>query len=286
MERIPGPDFPTGAQIVGRRGIEDAQRTGRGLITMRAVVEVDRGQPRPHDAGGHGAALPGEPGQPAGQDRGAAQAGQDVGDRRHHRPVQRRHAAAGDHPEPRTPSPKVVLNQLYKHTQLRETFGANMVALVDGVPGRCPWTRSCRHWITHQITVIRRRTTHRLRVAEERAHILRGLLAAIDRIDEVIALIRGVGVGGGGPGRPDGAAGHRRGPGPGDPRHAAAPAGGAGAPGAAVALRRAHARHRRVQRPSWPATSGSAGSSARSWPRSSPSSATSGAPGSSPTRAT
>ena len=90
----------------------------------------------------------------------------------------------------RTRSPKVVLNQLYKHTQLQETFGANMVALVDGVPRTLTWTRSSGTGSRHQIEVIQRRTRYRLRKAEERAHILRGLLKAIDALDEVIALIR------------------------------------------------------------------------------------------------
>ncbi len=86
--------------------------------------------------------------------------------------------------------PRVVLNQLFKHTQLQETFGANMLALVDGVPRTLPLDGFVTHWISHQIEVIRRRTEYRLRKAEERAHILLGLLKALDRLDEVIALIR------------------------------------------------------------------------------------------------
>src|SRR5213076_180139 len=85
---------------------------------------------------------------------------------------------------------KVVLNNLYKHTQLQDTFGVNMLALVDGVPRTLNVGQMVRHYVAHQVEVIVRRTRYRLRKAEERAHILRGLLRAIDRIDEVIALIR------------------------------------------------------------------------------------------------
>src|SRR5207247_10447497 len=85
---------------------------------------------------------------------------------------------------------RVVLNNLYKHTQLQETFGANMLARVEGVPRTLRLDQMIRHWVTHQVEVIVRRTRYLLRKAEERAHILRALLKAIDRIDEVIALIR------------------------------------------------------------------------------------------------
>ena len=120
---------------------------------------------------------------------------------------------------------KVVLNNLYKHTQLQDTFGANMLALVDGVPRTLRLDQMIRHWVTHQIEVIVRRTRYLLRKAQERAHILRALLKAIDRIDEVIALIRASDVGQRRAAGPDGPAGDRRDPGPRDPRHAAAPAG-------------------------------------------------------------
>ena len=105
---------------------------------------------------------------------------------------------------------QVVLNNLYKHTQLQDTFGANMLALVDGVPRTLPIDAFVRHWVTHQIEVIVRRTQFRLRKAEARAHILRALLKALDALDEVIALIRAQRLGRGGPHRPDGAARHRR----------------------------------------------------------------------------
>ena len=189
MERIPGPDFPTGATIVGRRGIDDAYRTGRGLITMRAVVDITE------DNRGRAMIVVSELPYQVNPDNllakivelhntGKVSGIADVrdgssGETTRLEIVLKKDAVA-----------KVVLNQLYKHTQLQETFGANMVALVDGVPRTLPLDGFVRHWITHQIEVIRRRTAYRLRKAEERAHILRGLLKAIDRIDEVIALIR------------------------------------------------------------------------------------------------
>jgi DNA gyrase subunit A len=189
MERIPGPDFPTSAQIVGRRGIEDAYRTGRGLITMRAVVEVtedSRGRTMlvvtelPYQVNPDNLLAKIVELHKQGKMSGIADIiDQSSGDQLRLEIILAKDAVA-----------KVVLNQLYKHTQLRETFGANMVALVDGVPRTLPLDAFVRHWVGHQVAVIQRRTAHRLRVAEERAHILRGLLKAIDVIDEVIALIR------------------------------------------------------------------------------------------------
>ncbi len=190
LERISGPDFPTGALIVGKRGIEDAYRTGRGSITMRAVVEVEedkRGrqtlvvtelpyQVNPDNLALKIAELVRE-GRLAGiadvRDESSARTGQRLVI------VLRRDAVA-----------KVVLNNLYKHTALQDNFGANMLALVDGVPRTLSLDAFIRHWVAHQIEVIVRRTRFRLRKAEERAHILRALLKALDRIDEVIALIR------------------------------------------------------------------------------------------------
>ena len=189
MERVPGPDFPTRGVIVGRRGVDDAYRTGRGLITMRGVVEVEedaRGrtvlrvtelpyQVNPDNLITKIAEL-----AEGGKVTGLADViDQSAGGKLRIDIVLKKDAVA-----------QVVLNQLYRHTQLQETFGANMVALVDGVPRTLSLDLFIRHWITHQLEVIRRRTAYRLRKAEERAHILRGLLAAIDRIDEVIALIR------------------------------------------------------------------------------------------------
>ena len=189
MERIPGPDFPTGALIVGRRGIDDAYRTGRGLITMRAVVDItedSRGRAMivvtelPYQVNPDNLLQKIVELHNSGKVTGIADVRDgSAGDTLRLEIILKKDAVA-----------KVVLNQLFKHTQLQETFGANMVALVDGVPRTLPLDGFVRHWISHQIEVIRRRTQYRLRKAEERAHILRGLLKAIDRIDEVIALIR------------------------------------------------------------------------------------------------
>ncbi|MGL5857235.1 MAG: DNA gyrase subunit A [Angustibacter sp.] len=189
MARVPGPDFPTGALILGRRGIEDAYRTGRGSIPMRAIVEVEEIQGRqclvvtelPYQVNPDNLALKIAELVKDGRVGGIA----DVRDESSSRTGQRlvivlkRDAVA-----------KVVLNNLYKHTQLQDNFSANMLALVDGVPRTLSLDGFVRHWVDHQIEVIQRRTRYRLRKAEEEAHILRGLLKALDALDEVIALIR------------------------------------------------------------------------------------------------
>jgi DNA gyrase subunit A len=191
LERITGPDFPTGGLIVGRRGIEDAYRTGRGSVTMRAVIDVEednRGrqllvitqlpyQVNPDNLALRIAELVNE-----GKLAGIADIRDDSSSRTGQRLVivLKRDAIA-----------KVVLNNLYKHTQLQDTFGCNMVALVDNVPRTLALDAFIRHWITHQIEVIVRRTRYRLRKREERAHIVRAYLAALERLDDVIALIRG-----------------------------------------------------------------------------------------------
>jgi DNA gyrase subunit A len=196
IERIKGPDFPggpdgsTGAQIVGRRGIQEAYRTGRGSITMRAVVEVEedrKGRANlvvtelPYQVNPDNLALKIAELARDGRVAGIADVRDETSGRSGQRLVivLKRDAVA-----------KVVLNNLYKHTQLQETFGANMLALVDGVPRTLRLDQLIRHWVTHQVEVIVRRTRYLLRKAEERAHILRALIKAIDRIDEVIALIR------------------------------------------------------------------------------------------------
>lgn len=190
MERISGPDFPTGGLIVGRRGIQDAYRTGRGSVTMRAVTEITedkRGrtiiaitqlpyQVNPDNLLERIAELV-EQGKVGGiadlVDESSSRTGMRIV------VVLKRDAV-----------PKVVLNNLFKYTQLQDNFGANMLALVDGVPRTLTLDAFVTNWIEHQIEVIQRRTAYRLRIAEERVHILIGLLKAIDRIDEVIALIR------------------------------------------------------------------------------------------------
>src|SRR5882757_2608913 len=190
MERIKGPDFPTSGLIVGRGGIESAYRTGRGSVRMRAVVEVEE------DVKGRVILVVTELPYQVNPDNliesiaglvrdarlaGIAEINDESSDRIGMRIVVtlKRDAVA-----------KVVLNNLYKHTQLQYSFGVNMLAIVDGVPRTLRLDQVVRHYIRHQIEVIVRRTRYRLRKAEERAHILRGLVKALDALDEVIALIR------------------------------------------------------------------------------------------------
>src|SRR6204780_4968297 len=190
MERVKGPDFPTRGLIVGRRGIRDAYRTGRGSIVMRAVVEVEenaRGRPQlvvkelPFQVNRDNLATKIAELIKDGRVSGIADMNGESSGRTGQRLgiVLKRDAIA-----------KVVLNNLYKHTQLQDTFGANMLALVDGVPRTLRLDQMIRYWVTHQIEVIVRRTAYRLRKAQERLHIVAALIKAIDRIDEVIALIR------------------------------------------------------------------------------------------------
>jgi DNA gyrase subunit A len=191
IERVKGPDFPTRALIVGRRGIEDAYRTGRGSITMRAVVDIDE------DARGRACLIVTELPYQVNPDNLASKIAELVRDGRVSGIADVRDESSGRTGQrlvivlKRDAVAKVVLNNLYKHTQLQDTFGANMLALVDGVPRTLRLDQIIRHWVTHQIDVVVRRTRYLLRQAQERAHIVRALLKAIDRIDEVIALIRG-----------------------------------------------------------------------------------------------
>ncbi len=189
IQRIKGPDFPTGAQILGRKGIEDAYRTGRGSITMRAVVNVEEIQGRtclvvtelPYQANPDNLAIKIADLVKDGKISGIADLRDETSGRTGQRlvVVLKRDAVA-----------KVVLNNLYKHTQLQENFSANMLAIVDGVPRTLPLDAFIRHWVTHQMDVIVRRTMFRLRKDEAEQHIQRGLLKALDALDAVIALIR------------------------------------------------------------------------------------------------
>ncbi|MDR6867952.1 DNA gyrase subunit A [Microbacterium resistens] len=189
VQRIPGPDFPTGAQILGTKGVQEAYRTGRGSITMRAVVSVEEIQGRtclvitelPYQVNPDNLAVKIGDLARDGKINGIADIRDESSDRTGQRlvVVLKRDAVA-----------KVVLNNLYKHTQLQENFGANMLAIVDGVPRTLALDGFITNWIDHQIDVIVRRTRFRLRKAEERMHILRGYLKALDALDEVIALIR------------------------------------------------------------------------------------------------
>ncbi|WP_374023651.1 intein-containing DNA gyrase subunit A [Mycobacterium sp. HNNTM2301] len=189
MERVKGPDFPTAGLIVGSQGIADAYKTGRGSIRMRGVVEVEEARGRTslvitelpyqvnHDNFITSIAEQVRDGRLAGisnvEDQGSDRVGVRI-------VVEIKRDAVA----------KVVLNNLYKHTQLQTSFGANMLAIVDGVPRTLRLDQMIRHYVAHQLDVIVRRTTYRLRKANERAHILRGLVKALDALDEVIALIR------------------------------------------------------------------------------------------------
>ena len=186
---IKGPDFPTGATLLGHKGIEQAYRTGRGLITMRAVVNTEEIKGRmclvvtelPYQVNPDRLAASIREGVRDGKIQGIA----DMRDETSGRTGQRLVLVLK-----RDAVPKVVLNNLYKHSQLQQTFGANMLALVDGVPRTLSLDAFIRHWVNHQLEVIERRTRYLKREAEERDHILQGLLKAMDAIDEVIRLIR------------------------------------------------------------------------------------------------
>ncbi len=190
VERVKGPDFPTGALIVGSDGIADAYRTGRGSIRMRAVVDIEE------DAKGRTILVVTELPYQVNPDNlvetiaqlhkdakltGIADIADESSDRVGMRIVitLKRDAVA-----------KVVLANLFKHTQLQTNFGANMLAIVDGVPRTLRLDQMISYYVAHQIEVIVRRTQYRLDQAEKRAHILRGLVKALDALDEVIALIR------------------------------------------------------------------------------------------------
>ena len=189
LQRVKGPDFPTGAQILGVKGIQDAYRTGRGSITMRAVVTVEEIQNRtclvitelPYQVNPDNLAIKIADLVKDGKLAGIA----DIRDESSGRTGQRlvivlkRDAVA-----------RVVLNNLYKQTQLQDNFGANMLAIVDGVPRTLTLDQFISYWVEHQVEVIVRRTEYRLKKAEADAHILRGYLKALDALDEVIALIR------------------------------------------------------------------------------------------------
>lgn len=190
IERIKGPDFPNGALIVGREGIEQAYRTGRGSVTQRAIIEVDEDKSGrtvlvitdlPYMVNPDNLLVKIAELADAGKVQGISDVRNETSSRVGQRivVVLKRDAVA-----------RVVLNNLLKHTELQTNFSANMLALVDGVPRTLSIDQFISNWVEHQIDVIRRRTEFRLRRAEERAHILRGLVKALDMLDEVIALIR------------------------------------------------------------------------------------------------
>ncbi|MGV9671553.1 DNA gyrase subunit A [Gordonia sp. NPDC003504] len=190
MERIKGPDFPTAGLIVGGQGIKDAYTTGRGSIRMRGVTSIEEAKggatqivitelPYQVNPDNMIASIAEQVNE--GKLKGISKIEDHSSDRVGLRVVVtlRRDAVA-----------KVVLNNLYKHSQLQTSFGANMLSIVDGVPRTLRLDQMIRYYVAHQIDVIVRRTRYRLRKAEERAHILRGLVKALDALDEVIALIR------------------------------------------------------------------------------------------------
>ncbi|WP_399553261.1 DNA gyrase subunit A [uncultured Propionibacterium sp.] len=190
MARIKGPDLPGGALIVGRKGIEDAYRTGRGSVTMRAVINVEE------DAKGRTQLVVTElpymcnPDNLAQKIADLVNSGRvsgiaDIRDDTSTRTGQRLVIVLK-----RDAQPRVVMNNLYKHTQLQDTFGCNMLALVDNVPRTLRLDQFIRYWVDHQLQVIERRTRYQLNQAEKEAHIYRGLAKALDMLDEVIALIR------------------------------------------------------------------------------------------------
>ena len=190
MERIKGPDFPSGALIVGRQGIEDAYRTGRGSVIMRAVINIEEDKAGrtllvvtelPYMCNPDNLAVKIAELVNAGRLTGIA----DIRDDSSARTGQRLVIVLK-----RDAQPRVVMNNLYKHTQLQDTFGCNMLALVDSVPRTLRLDQFISHWVKHQLQVIQRRTAFRLDEAEKKAHLDRGLVKALNRLDEVLALIR------------------------------------------------------------------------------------------------
>jgi len=189
MAYVKGPDFPTGAQILGRQGILDAYRTGRGSIKMRAVAEIEETS---KDVRIVVTEFPYEVSVESIEEKiydlvkngdvdGISAVQNDSAGRKARLVIKLKRDANAN----------VVLNKLYKNTSLQTTFAVNMLALVDGVPRTLTLAQALTHYIAHQVEVVTRRTQFRLRKAEARAHIVEGLLKAIDMLDLVIAAIRG-----------------------------------------------------------------------------------------------
>ncbi len=189
MAFIKGPDFPTGARILGRQGLRDAYRTGRGSIRLRAVAEIEEGR------GGARIVVSELPYQTS-----VEVIEQKISDLVRSGDLEGissvLNASANQQPRlviqlKRDANANVVLNNLFKHTPLQTSFGVNMLALVDGVPRTLDLAQLLGHYVTHQVEVVRRRSEFRLAKAQARAHIVEGLLRAIDLLDQVIATIRG-----------------------------------------------------------------------------------------------
>lgn len=190
LKIIKGPDFPTGGYLVGTRGIREALTTGRGSVKMRAVTDVQEIRK------GRTAIIVTELPYQVSQDRVLAK----IADLVHEKKIAgiadlRNESSARMGTRlvielKREAVPQVVLNQLFKMTQLQETFGVNAVALVDGVPRTLNIAEMVGYYIDHQMEVVERRTAHRLKDAKAKAHILEGLIIAVDNIDEVVRIIR------------------------------------------------------------------------------------------------
>jgi DNA gyrase subunit A len=190
MQFVTGPDFPTGAVILGRSGIAECYRTGRGSIRMRAITDIET------DArGAHAIVVTAVPYQTSVEVIGAKVA-ELANDRRVEGIRDVRNESAGDRtrlviPLQKNANPQVVLNQLYKHTPMQTSFAANMLALVDAAPRLLNLRQALEVYVAHQVEVVTRRSEYRLEKARTRAHVVEGLLKALDQIDAIITLIRG-----------------------------------------------------------------------------------------------
>jgi DNA gyrase subunit A len=190
MKFVKAPDFPTGAIIMGRDGIRDAYETGRGSIKIRAVCSVEEG------SGGRGRIVVTELPYQVNKARLAEKIAdlvrtgkvKEIADLKDHSSGRAGMRLVID--LKRGANPQVVLNQLYKHTQLQESFGVIMLALVDGIPRTLNLAEAVGYYVDHQVDVVTRRARFDLRKAEERDHIVQGLLIALDHLDEVIKIIR------------------------------------------------------------------------------------------------
>jgi DNA gyrase subunit A len=191
MKFLKGPDFPTGATVLGKQGIKDAYETGRGSIKVRAVCNIEEG------SAGRSRIVVSELPYQVNKARLAEKIAElvktgrvkDVSDVQDHSSGRAGMRLVID--LKRNANPQVVLNQLYKHTQLQDNFSVIMLALVDGVPQTLNLAEMVGHYVDHQIDVVTRRTRYELRKAEERDHIVQGLLVALDNLDAVIRVIRG-----------------------------------------------------------------------------------------------
>ncbi len=191
MKFIKGPDFPTGAVVLGKQGIKDAYETGRGSIKIRAVCSIEEG------SGGRSRIVVTELPYQVNKARLAEKIAElvkggklkDVADIKDHSSGREGMRLVID--LKRAANPQVVLNQLYKHTQLQDNFGVIMLALVDGVPRTLNLAEMVGYYVDHQVDVVTRRTRYQLKKAQERDHIVQGLLIALQHLDEVIRIIRG-----------------------------------------------------------------------------------------------